>query len=116
VAFFKLASGKKTTSGGMTVDIIDLFWQSRSYNFLVEIVSPLKFMGKYFLFLNCFSGTKVPIVYILLCRPSEDSLQGNAILDIPDGSPSKDWQSTVGWGDCWILTQDCSFTIWCRYH
>ncbi len=45
------------------------------------------------------SGTEVPIVYILLCRPSEDSLQGSAI---PDGSPSKDWQSTVGWGDCWI--------------
>jgi hypothetical protein len=21
---------------------------------------------------------------------------------------SKDWQSTVGWGDCWIWTQDCS--------
>ncbi len=25
-------------------------------------------------------------------------------------------QSTVGWGDCWIQTQDCSVTIWCRYH
>jgi hypothetical protein len=22
---------------------------------------------------------------------------------------------TVGWGDCWIWTQDCSFAIWCRY-
>jgi hypothetical protein len=21
----------------------------------------------------------------------------------------------VGWGDCWIRTQDCSFTIWCCY-
>ncbi len=33
-----------------------------------------------------FAGTDVPIIYILLC-------------------PSKDWQSTVGWGDCWIWTQ-----------
>jgi hypothetical protein len=41
-----------------------------------------------------FGGTEVPIVYILLYRPSEDSPQGSAI---PDGSPSKDWQSTVGW-------------------
>jgi hypothetical protein len=37
----------------------------------------------------------------LLFRPSEDSLQQSAILD---GSPSKDWQSTVTWGDCWIRT------------
>jgi hypothetical protein len=59
-----------------------------------------------------FGGTEVPVVYILLCRPSEDTLQGRAI---PDGSPSKDWQSTVGWGDCWIRTQDYSFTIWCHY-
>ncbi len=59
-----------------------------------------------------FGGTEVPIVSILLYRPSEDSLQGSAI---PDGSPSKDWQSTVGWGDCWIQTQDCSVSIWCRY-
>jgi hypothetical protein len=50
--------------------------------------------------------------YILLCCPSEDSLQGSAI---PDGSPSKDWQSTVGRRDCWIQTQDWSFTSWCRY-
>jgi hypothetical protein len=33
--------------------------------------------------------------YILLCRPSEDSLQGSAI---PDDSPSKDWQTTVALG------------------
>jgi hypothetical protein len=69
-------------------------------------------MGKNFFSLIVFSGTEVPIVYILLCRPSEDSLQGNAIQD---GSRSKDWQSTVGWGDSWIRTQDCSFTIWCHY-
>jgi hypothetical protein len=34
-----------------------------------------------------FGGTEVPIVYIFLCRPSEDSLQQSAI---PDGSPSQD--------------------------
>ncbi len=33
---------------------------------------------------------------------------------IPDGSPSKDWQSTVGWGDCRIQTQVCRFTVWCH--
>ncbi len=65
-----------------------------------------------FFFLIVFNGTKVLIVYILLCRPSEDSLLLSAI---PVGSPSKDWQSSVGWGDCWIQTQDCIFTIWCRY-
>ncbi len=58
--------------------------------------------------LNVFGGREVPIVHILLCRPSEDSLQGSAI---PDGSPSKDWQSNVGWGVWWILTQDCSITM-----
>jgi hypothetical protein len=51
-----------------------------------------------FFSLNVFAGTEVPIVFILLCCPSEDSPQGSAI---PDGSPSKDWQSTEGWGDCW---------------
>jgi hypothetical protein len=29
----------------------------------------------FFFFLIVFDGTEVPIVYILLCRPSEDSLQ-----------------------------------------
>jgi hypothetical protein len=58
----------------------------------------------WFFSLIVFGRTKVAIVfYILLCLPS-------------DGSASQDWQSTVGWGDCWIRTQDCSFTIWCYYH
>jgi hypothetical protein len=52
-----------------------------------------------FFSLIVFGGIEEPIVYILLCHPSEDSLQESAI---PDGSPSQDWQSTVGWGDCWI--------------
>ncbi len=64
-------------------------------------------------FLNCFWWNTSPYYFtFFLCRPSEESLQRSAI---PDGSPSQDWQSTVGWGDCWIWTQDCSFTIWCRY-
>jgi hypothetical protein len=66
----------------------------------------------FFFSLIVFGGTEVPIVYILVCRLSENSQQGSAI---PDGSPSKDWQSNVGWGDCWIKTQYCSFTIWCCY-
>ncbi len=54
----------------------------------------------YVFFLNCFWWTWGPFfVFILLCRPSEDSLQWSTI---PDGSPSKDWQSTVGWRDCWF--------------
>jgi hypothetical protein len=40
----------------------------------------------FFLFIVC-GGPEAPIVYIVLCRPSEDSLQGSAI---PDGSLSKD--------------------------
>jgi hypothetical protein len=50
-------------------------------------------MKQIFFSLIVFGGTEVPMFYILLCRPSEDSLQGSAI---PDGRPSKDWQSTVG--------------------
>jgi hypothetical protein len=84
------------------------FFKSRKYesNMFIWPVS-LSFFPELF-----FGGITVPIVYIHLCRPSEDSLQQSAI---PDGSPSQDWQSTVGWGDCWIPTKDCSFTIWSRY-
>ncbi len=57
--------------------------------------------------------TKPFFVYILLCRPSEDSPKWSTV---PDGRPSQDWQSTEGWGYCWIRTQECRFTIWCRYH
>jgi hypothetical protein len=45
-----------------------------------------------FFSLIVFGGTEVPIVYIFLCRPSEDSLQWSAI---PDGSPS--WDSSPLW-------------------
>ncbi len=36
-------------------------------------------------------------------------------VTIPDGSPSRKWQSTVGWGDCQIRTQDSRFSVWWRY-
>jgi hypothetical protein len=52
-------------------------------------------------------------VFILLCRPSENSLQWSTITD---GSLSKDWQSIVSRGDCCIRTWDCRFTVWCCYH
>jgi hypothetical protein len=47
-----------------------------------------------FIFLIVFGGTEVPTVYILLCHPSEVSLQQSVI---PDDRPTKDLQSTVGW-------------------
>ncbi len=73
------------------------------------IVVGLKGVSNIFFFLNCFWWTRGPFfVFILLCRPSEDSLQWSTI---PDGSPAKDWQSTVGWGDCRIQTRDCRFTV-----
>ncbi len=63
-------------------------------------------------FLNYFWWTVGPIfVFILLSCHSEGSLQWSTI---PDGSPSKDWQSAVGWGDCRIWTRDCRFTVLCR--
>ncbi len=65
--------------------------------------------ARYFFFfsLNCFWWTRGPFfVFFLLCRQWST---------IPDGSPSKDWQSTVGWGDCRIRTRDCRSTVWCRY-
>jgi hypothetical protein len=40
-----------------------------------------------------FGRTEAPIVNILLCHPSEDSLQGSAI---PDGSPSKEAGEIAG--------------------
>ncbi len=58
----------------------------------------------YTFFLNCFFWwTRGPffVFTVFLCRPSEDSLRRSTI---PDGSPSKDWQSTVLWGILCIVT------------
>jgi hypothetical protein len=74
--------------------------QAHLLSVIRKLISLLEYQGKIqnniFFSLIVFGGTEVPVVNILLCRPLEDSLQGSAI---PDGSPSKDWQSTVGWGD-----------------
>ncbi len=67
-----------------------------------------KTAGITFLSLIVFGGTEVPIVYILLCRPSEDSLQRSAL---PDSSPSKDWQSTKGQGGMLDLSPGLQFHI-----
>ncbi len=69
-------------------------------------------LGKLFLSLIVFGGPEALFLFILLCHSSEDSLQWGTI---PDGSLSKEWQSTVDWGDCQIWTRDCRFTVWCLY-
>ncbi len=51
-------------------------WLCLSTVKLDETISGLKFFFPLFV----FGGTEVPIVYILLCHPSENSLQGSAIL------------------------------------
>jgi hypothetical protein len=35
-----------------------------------------------FFSLIVFGGTEVPIVYILLCHPSEDSIQQSSVVDL----------------------------------
>ncbi len=42
------------------------------------------------------------VVFVLFCRPSKNSLQ---LSTVPDGSPTKDRRSSVGWGDCQIRTE-----------
>ncbi len=86
-----------------------LTFNARS-NGVVIISSIITRIFLYFLLLIVFGGPEALFVYILLCRPSEDSLEWSTI---PDGSASKDRQSTVGWGDCRIWTRDCRFTVWC---
>jgi hypothetical protein len=39
-----------------------------------------------------FGGPEAPFLFILLCHPSEDSLQWSTI---PDGSPSKDCEEEI---------------------
>ncbi len=41
------------------------------------------------------------------CSPLPPLRGQPSVRTMPDGSPSKDWQSTVGWGDGWIQTRDC---------
>ncbi len=101
---------KKTTCYNNITTLTSFFYDSKRYGVTVHIlwICNLSIFSP----LIVFDGTEGPFVCILLCRPSEDSLHRSAI---PDGSPSKDWQSNVGWGCYWIQTEDCSLTIWCHY-
>ncbi len=63
-------------------------------------------------FFNCFWWNRSP--YCL--HFPLPSLRGQPTAKCqPRWQPISGKQSTVGWGDCWIRTQDCSFTIWCHY-
>jgi hypothetical protein len=55
-----------------------------------------------FFYLNCFWWSRSPYYFTF----SSTVPQRTAYSEVP---------STVGWGDCWIRTQDCSFPIWCRF-
>ncbi len=65
-----------------------------------------------FFVLNCFWWNRIPYCLYFPLPP----LRGQPTAKChPRWQPISGQQSTVGWGDCWIQTQDCSFTIWCRY-
>jgi hypothetical protein len=64
-----------------------------------------------FFFLIVFGGIEALIVFILLSPHREQP----TVKYHPRWQPSKDYQSAVGWVDCWIRTQDFSFTIWYNY-
>ncbi len=62
--------------------------------------------------LNCFWWNRSPYCLYFPLPP----LRGQPTTKChPIWQPISGQQSIVGWGDCWIRTQDCSFTIWCRY-
>ncbi len=64
-------------------------------------------------FLNCFWWNRSPYCFLYFPLPP---LRGQPTANChPRWKPISGQPSTVGWGDCWIWTQDCSFTIWCRY-
>ncbi len=71
--------------------------------------------GKLFFSLIVFGGTEVPIILHFPLPPlrGQPTVKCHPRWQPISGLPSV--QSTVGWGDCWIRTQDCSFTIWCCY-
>ncbi len=63
----------------------------------ITSVQQRNFIQYNFFPLTVFGGPEAPFfVFILLCSPSEVSLQWSTI---PDGSPSTDWQSTVKAGE-----------------
>jgi hypothetical protein len=80
------------------------FWKILLLSFLIVCALFSAEVSSHVVYNNFFSsivfgGTEDPIFLYSPLPPSEDSLQGSAI---PDGSPSKDWQSTIGCGDCWL--------------
>jgi hypothetical protein len=75
---------------------------------LIDIVGASFF----FFLLNCFWWNRSPYCLYFPLPP----LRGQPTAKChPRWQPISGQQSIVGWGDCWIQTQDCSFTIWCRY-
>ncbi len=65
-----------------------------------------------FIFFNSFWWNRSPYCLYFPLPP----LRGQPTAQChPRWQPISGQQSTVGWGDCSIRTQDCSFTIWCRY-
>jgi hypothetical protein len=69
-------------------------------------------LGISFFFLNCFWWNRSPYCLYFPLPP----LRGQPTAKRhPRWQPISGQQSTYGWGDCWIQTQDCSFTIWCCY-
>ncbi len=55
------------------------------------------------------------LLYIPVYSSAAPQRTAYSEVTIPGGSPSKDCQSSVSWGDCWIQTRDCRFTVWCHY-
>ncbi len=80
-----------------------------------ETVLILRISGMQGSFNFCFFlWTRRPF-FIFLCRPYRTTYRKVRYRTIPDGSPSKDWQSTVGWGDSPIRTPNCRLTFCCGY-
>jgi hypothetical protein len=69
-------------------------------------------VSRFFFFLNCFWWNRSPYYLYFPLPPLREQPTAKCH---PRWQPISGQQSTVGWGDCWIWTQDCSFTIWCRY-
>jgi hypothetical protein len=64
---------------------------------------------KCFFPLIVFGGSEDPIVYVYSPLPPPRG-QPTAKCH-PRWQPILGQQSTVGWADCWIQTQDCSFPV-----
>jgi hypothetical protein len=70
---------------------------------------------KILFFLYCFWWTRSPFLYLLSSAFPQRTAYTVQWSSIPEGSTSKDGQSTVEWRDCQLRTQDYKFTVWCYY-